>query len=265
MRPSSRGLVRMPWLRIYTALVIAFLYLPLLMVVLFSFNTAAATMFPMRGLTLDWYRAVLSNPVILDAATVSAQVGIVTMLSAGVLGTAAALATRGRSFPGQRLLVPLFRLPLAVPVLILAVTLLTLLTALNIRLSIWTVAIGHTVALVPYVFVIVRTRLVDMDRLIDEAARDLGASPWRTFWLITFPLIRPSIMAAMFIVFAMSFDMFVITLFTIGPQSTLPLVVFAMLRRGIDPSLNAISTLLIVMTTVVLLVASRRARITVAI
>ena len=256
MRPSSRGLVRMPWLRIYTALVIAFLYLPLLMVVLFSFNTAAATMFPMRGLTLDWYRAVLSNPVILDAATVSAQVGIVTMLSAGVLGTAAALATRGRSFPGQRLLVPLFRLPLAVPVLILAVTLLTLLTALNIMLYIWTVAIGHTVALVPYVFVIVRTRLVDMDRLIDEAARDLGASPWRTFWLIT---------SAMFIFFAMSFDMFVITLFTIGPQSTLPLVVFAMLRRGIDPSLNAISTLLIVMTTVVLLVASRRARITVAI
>lgn len=253
--------VHVPWLHIYGVLALLFLYLPLFMVVLFSFNSGASTRFPIQSLTLSWYERALSSEVVLAAVRNSIVVGLGTTVLTAILGTMAALGTVRRRFVGQRYLTGLFMLPLTVPLLIFAVALLTLLSAAGIRLSLWTVVLGHSVALVPYVFAVVRARLQDMDRFVDEAARDLGANAWRAFWAVTFPLIRSAILGAMFLVFALSIDMFVITLFTIGPQSTLPLVVFGMLRRGIDPSLNAISTLLLMLTAIVLIVTSRFARV----
>jgi spermidine/putrescine transport system permease protein len=254
---------RIPWLYLLTAQALLFLFFPILMVMLFSFNEGTTTRFPIRALTLNWYRAALRNQVVLDGLRNSIYVGIGTMLASALLGVPAALAlTRYRvGGRGAAALGSFFILPLAVPVLILAVALLTLLSTLALPLSLATVVIGHTMYCVPLMFLVVTARLRDMDRFIEEAARDLGASRWRTFWEVTLPLIRSSIFGAMLLVFAQSFDMFVITVFTIGPQSTLPLVVWSMLRTGINPSINAISTLLILVTAVILVIASRFTRI----
>jgi spermidine/putrescine transport system permease protein len=254
---------RIPWLYVLTAQALLFLFFPILMVMLFSFNEGTTTRFPIRALTLNWYRAALRNQVVLDGLRNSIYVGIGTMLASALLGVPAALALTRYRVGGRAAaaLGSFFILPLAVPVLILAVALLTLLSTLALPLSLATVVIGHTMYCVPLMFLVVTARLRDMDRFIEEAARDLGASRWRTFWEVTFPLIRSSIFGAMLLVFAQSFDMFVITVFTIGPQSTLPLVVWSMLRTGINPSINAISTLLILVTAVILVVASRFTRI----
>jgi spermidine/putrescine transport system permease protein len=254
---------RIPWLYVLTAQALLFLFFPILMVMLFSFNEGTTTRFPIRALTLNWYRVALRNQVVLDGLRNSVYVGIGTMLASALLGVPAALALTRYRVGGRAAaaLSSFFILPLAVPVLILAVALLTLLSTLALPLSLATVVIGHTMYCVPLMFLVITARLRDMDRFIEEAARDLGASRWRTFWEVTFPLIRSSMFGAMLLVFAQSFDMFVITVFTIGPQSTLPLVVWSMLRTGINPSINAISTLLILVTAVILVVASRFTRI----
>ncbi len=254
---------RFPWLYVFSALGLLFLFLPIVMVILFSFNVGKTTRFPIEGLTLDWYRQVLNNGVIMKAAWASVQVGIGTMLLSALLGVPAALALARYRVRGGSALSAFFTVPLTVPTLILAVALLTLLSTVNMPLSLGTVIVGHTVYCVPLLFLVVRARLLDMDPFLEEASRDLGATGWQTFWKVTFPLIRSSILGAMLLVFAQSFDMFVITLFTIGPQSTLPLVIWGMLRTGINPSLNAISTLLILLTAVVLVIASRFTRLTV--
>jgi spermidine/putrescine transport system permease protein len=254
---------RFPWLYLAGALGMLFLFLPIAMVILFSFNTGTTTRFPIEGLTLDWYDRVLRDEVILSATRASVQVGVGTMLLSALLGVPAALALSRFRFRGRSTLGAFFALPLAVPTLILAVALLTLLSTLKVPLSLGTVIVGHTVYTVPLMFLVVRARLLDMDPFLEESARDLGANGWQTFWKVTFPLIRSSIFGAMLLVFAQSFDMFVITLFTIGPQSTLPLVVWAMLRSGVNPSINAISTILIALTAIILVIASRFTRLTV--
>ena len=254
---------RFPWLYLGGASGLVFLFLPIFMVILFSFNTGRTTRFPIQGLTLDWYDKVLHDGVVLQATRASIEVGIGTMLLSALLGVPAALALTRHRLRGRSLLSALFVLPVAVPTLILAVALLTLLSTLKLPLSLGTVVIGHTVYCVPLMFLIVRARLLDMDRFVEEAARDLGASPWQTFWTVTFPLVRSAIFGAMLLVFAQSFDMFVVTLFTIGPQSTLPLVVWGMVRTGIDPSINAISAILIGLTALMLTIASRFTRLAV--
>src|SRR5581483_8274312 len=196
---------RFPWLYLAGAFGLVFLFLPIFMVILFSFNTGRTTRFPIQGLTLDWYDKVLHDGVVLQATRASIEVGIGTMLLSALLGVPAALALTRHRLRGRSLLSALFVLPVAVPTLILAVALLTLLSTLKLPLSLGTVVIGHTVYCVPLMFLIVRARLLDMDRFVEEAARDLGASPWQTFWTVTFPLVRSAIFGAMLLVFAQSF------------------------------------------------------------
>ena len=254
---------RLPWLYGLAALTIMFLYLPIVMVVLFSFSVDVTTRFPIRGLTLSWYLTAFNTPALLSAARNSVYVAMGTALLTALVATPAALALTRYRFRWRGTLSAFFTVPLALPTLILGVSLLLLFSAMKVRLSLLTVVVGHALYLAPFMFLVIRARLVDMDRFIEEAARDLGASGWRTFWEVTFPLIRSSIVGGMFLVFAQSFDLFVITFLTIGPQSTLPLVVWSMLRTGVNPSINAISTLLLFTSAAMLVIASRFTKITI--
>jgi spermidine/putrescine transport system permease protein len=254
---------RVPWLYGAAGLALAFLYLPIIMVVLFSFSQDVTTRFPIRGLTLAWYVEMLDTEHLLAATQNSLIVAAAAALLTALIATPAALALTRYRFRISGGLTAFFVLPLSLPTLIIAVSLLLMFRATGTQLSLGTVVLGHTVYLIPFTFLVIRARLLDMDRYIEEAARDLGASGWRTFWEVTFPLVRSSIVGAMFLVFAQSFDLFVITLMTIGPQSTLPLVVWSMLRTGVNPSINAISTVLIIVSATLLTLASRFTKITV--
>lgn len=254
---------RFPWLYGLAALTIMFLYLPIVMVVLFSFSVDVTTRFPIRGLTLSWYLTAFNTPALLSAARNSVYVAMGTALLTALVATPAALALTRYRFRWRGILSAFFTVPLALPTLILGVSLLLLFSVMKVRLSLLTVVVGHSLYLAPFMLLVIRARLMDMDRFIEEAARDLGASGWRTFWEVTFPLIRSSIVGGMFLVFAQSFDLFVITFLTIGPQSTLPLVVWSMLRTGVNPSINAISTLLLFTSAAMLVIASRFTKITI--
>ena len=255
---------QIPWASVAGIAAIVFLYLPIVMIVVFSFSEGPSTRFPIRNLTFEGYVTIVQNRVVIDAAWNSLLVAVGTMILAAVLTTPAALGlTRYRS----RFATPLqsiFILPIAIPALILGIAMLTFFAAFDLPLSLWTVILGHTVFAVPFQYLIVRARLQDLDPHIREAARDLGANEWQTFWRVTFPLIRSTIFGGMILVFGISFDEFIIALFTIGPQSTLPLVIWSMLKRGIDaPSLGALMTLLLVATVVILVIASRYTKTTI--
>lgn len=242
----------------YFVVVIAFLYLPLTMIVLFSFNVDATSRFPVRGLTLDWYQRLTQDQAVLSALPNSALVATGTTVVSTLLGTMAALAlARKRVGRITRSVFGLLMMPFVVPNLIIAVALLTLFTVLQARLSLLTVIAGHIVITLPLVVVIVRARLLDMDRFIVEAARDLGAGAWQAFWRVTFPQMRSAVVGSMILTFATSFDHFMISFFTIGAESTLPIVIWARVRSGIDPVVNSTSALLLLTAAVVVVVASR--------
>lgn len=266
-RPFSISSVvrRLPWLYFMAGFTLLFLYLPVVMVMVFSFSTDYTTRFPIRSLTLNWFAMVLANEELLNAARNSLIVAVGTALIAALIGTPAALALTRYRFHAQGTLSAIITMPMTLPTLIVGVALLILFSTAGFKLSLLTVVIGHTVYLLPYTFLIIKARLQDMDRFIEEAARDLGANGWRTFWEITFPLIRSSILGASFLVFSQSFDMFVISFFTIGNQNTLPMVIWSMLRTGVNPSINALSFLMITISALMLVTASRFTRITIEI
>jgi len=151
----------------------------------------------------------------------------------------------------------LFLLPLSLPGLFIGISLLSYYISMGIKLSLGTVIIGHLIYTLPYFFLVASTRLERFDRLLEEAAQDLGCTPWETFWKVNFPIIAPSIIGAATIVFALSFDEFVITFFIIGTQNTLPMMVWSMMRRSIDPRVNAISVILILTSVLLLYLMSK--------
>lgn len=148
-------------------------------------------------------------------------------------------------------------LPMSLPTLLIGISLLSFFAFLSVSRSLLTVIIGHVVYCVPYMLMVVSARLAEFDFSIEEAAMDLGATPLQTFRLVTFPLIRPTVLGAMLLIFAQSFDMFVITFFTIGPQSTLPMVIWSMMRTGINPSLNALGTMILLFSITLLTIAHK--------
>jgi spermidine/putrescine transport system permease protein len=239
-----------PVTSVVLVLAIAFLFVPLLMVVLFSFNAGGSLTFPFRGFTLDWYRQVLSSREFRSAVTASAKVATVTAGVTLITGTLAAYAiTRARSRLRPFVAVLLF-LPLTLPGLFLGLSLLVVFARAEYSLSLTTVAIAHLVYVMPYYLLISVAALQRLDPALEEVGADLGANAWLVFRKVTLPQIWPVLMAAALLAFLLSFDEFIITFFVIGPQSTLPLFIFSSLRRTVDPSINAISTLLLTITLV---------------
>jgi spermidine/putrescine transport system permease protein len=249
--PSSRS----PLTLAVTVVALLFLYLPLAMVLLFSFHETGAVSFPFTGFSLRWYRETLGDEIfrntLWNSTVVAVSVSVVTLL----IGT---MAAYGLSRCAPRLRAPLallFFLPITLPGLFVGIALLVYFARLEIQLSLTTVMIAHFVYVFPYFLLIAKAALDRLDPALEEAAADLGASPWRIFRKVTLPLIWPVLAGATALAFALSFDEFIITFFVIGPDSTLPMFMYSRLHRTVDPSINVISTLLLAITLVLWVVA----------
>jgi spermidine/putrescine transport system permease protein len=237
--------------------VYAFLYVPLAIVVLFSFNDSKLNA-EWVGFTFAWYKTLFADQDMLRAAGNSLLIAVVASLCATVLGTMAGIAMhryRTRVLPFMVLT------PVAMPEILLGVSLLIFfIQVVGTELNLLTVIIAHITFCIGFVAIIVRARLAGMDESIFEAARDLGASPWATFRLVTLPLIMPGVIAGALMAFTLSIDDFVITFFTAGVGvSTLPLQIYSMIKIAVTPEVNAISTLLMVLTLVMIVIAGRLA------
>lgn len=239
----------------HTVLIYLFLYLPILILVVFSFNAARQTAV-WEGFTLDWYRRLAANDRLLGALRNSLLVAGITTAVATLLGTLAALALERYRFRGRGSTGVVLFLPVILPDVVLGAALLTFFGAVGLRLSIWTVVVAHVVFSISYVAIVVRARLAGLDPSLEEAARDLGAGPFETFRRVTLPLILPGVIASALLVFTLSIDDYVVTSFVAGVgATTLPLHIYSMLKLGVTPEVNAVSTLLLA-GTVVLIVAA---------
>jgi spermidine/putrescine transport system permease protein len=238
-------------------LVYLFLYFPIAVLIVFSFNRARQTA-RWEGFTVDWYGNLLQNALILKAVKNSLVVAAITTVVSTVIGTLAALALGRHEFRGRRATQGALFLPIVIPEVVMGAALVTFFGAVELRLSLWTVVLAHIAFSISYVAIVVRARLAGFDRSLEEAALDLGASPLATFFRVTLPLIMPGIVAGALLVFTISIDDYLITSFVAGVgATTLPLQIYSMLKVAVTPEVNAVSTLLILLT-VALIVAAQR-------
>jgi putrescine transport system permease protein len=230
------------------ALGLAFLYLPIAILVIYSFN-ASRLVTVWGGWSLAWYRELLADGAMLESAWVSVRVALISATAATILGTLAAVAlARGGRFRGRLLFSGLVYAPLVMPEVIIGRALLLLFVAVELDRGFWTIAIAHTTVTLCFVAVVVESRLVTFDRSLEEAAMDLGAPPLRSFLTVTLPLIRPAIASGFLLAFTLSLDDLVIASFTTGPgATTLPIRIYSEVRLGVKPEINAICTLMIAM------------------
>jgi len=235
---------RSPFLGTYALLVFAFLYLPILVLILYSFNRSGVGGFPPKEFTLDWYRQVFTDGPLWTSVLNSLLVAAGAVTLSLVLGLLAALALDRVDFPGKSIFRRLVLLPLILPGIITGLSLLMFAVFAGLQLSLLTVFLGHGTALLSVATTELFAGLQKMDRAQEEASLDLGATPWQTFWRITVPNLKLSLIAAGLLIFTLSMDEIAVTFFLIGRDNTLPLEIWARLRRGITPEINAISTLI---------------------
>jgi putrescine transport system permease protein len=236
---------------------LAFLYLPIVLLMLFSFNESRLVTV-WGGFSLKWYGELLRNELLLDAAWVTFRIALVSATLALVLGTLAAIAlARFAGFRGRTLFSGMIFAPLVMPEVITGLSLLLLFVSLNWERGFWTVVVAHTTFSTAYVAVVVQSRLLTFDMMLEEAAMDLGATPLKTFFVITLPVIAPALVSGWLLAFTLSLDDLVIASFTTGPgATTLPMRIYSQVRLGVTPEINAISTVLIGMVTIGLVAAS---------
>lgn len=230
----------------YIVLVIAFLYAPIVVSVLFSFTTSPRLSLPIEGFTLEWYAKAIGNPLFTTALSNSLLFAIVAFFVATAGGVAYAF---GLTRVGPRLrgmLLGLGLAPAVIPLLVIGISLASLFQAMGVQQGILNAMAGHILIALPFVILTMNARLERFDFSVVDAARDLGASPWAAFMGVTFPIIRPAVVGAGLLAIALSLDEFVVTWFTIGSNQTVPVLVWGMMRRGVDPSINALATLILV-------------------
>src|SRR5215468_2528313 len=236
---------------------LAFLYLPIVILVIYSFN-ASRLVTVWGGWSLRWYVELFNDGAMIAAAWMSLRVAVAAATIATVLGTLAAVAlSRGESFRGRTLFSGMLYAPLVMPEVITGLSLLLLFVALNAERGFWTITIAHTTLTMCFVAVVVQSRLTSLDRSLEEAAMDLGCDPVRAFIAVTLPLIAPAIAAGWMLAFTLSLDDLVIASFTTGPGSaTLPIRIYSEVRLGVKPEINAICTLVVAGIAVVIIIAS---------
>jgi spermidine/putrescine transport system permease protein len=245
------------WLRGASLLVFLYLYLPLFVVILYSFSATKVNAWPIKGYTLDWYREMLVDREIRTAVQTSVTVGLIAASVAVVLGTLAAFALDRYQIRGKPILRFCIVLPIVLPGIVTGVAMLTYFSMLGWPLSRWTIIIGHATFCITLVVNNVVARLSQLPTSLDEASADLGATPGKTFWRVTFPLIRPAIIAGAILAFTLSFDEVVVTFFLTGREKTLPLLIWGRLRQGISPEINAVATVIIFVSLAGVLLANR--------
>jgi spermidine/putrescine transport system permease protein len=232
------------WLALHASAVFAFLYLPIAVLILYSFNGQGVGGFPPHHLTLDWYRILFADGAIWDAVLNSLQVALAAMVVSLALGIPAALALDRVQFPGKALFRRLVLLPLILPGIITGISLLMLFNLTSVKLSLLTITLGHGTALISVAATEVFAGLQKLDRAQEEASLDLGANYWQTFWRITVPNLKLPIIGAALLIFTLSMDEIAVSFFLIGRDNTLPLEIWGRLRRGITPEINAVSTII---------------------
>jgi putrescine transport system permease protein len=239
------------------ALGLAFLYLPIAVLVIYSFN-ASRLVAIWGGWSMRWYVELVNDQAMLDSAWISLRIAVLSATAATVLGTLAAIAlTRGRRFRGRVLFTGLVYAPLVMPEVITGLALLLLFVAVEVDRGFWTIVIAHTTLTLCFVTVVVEARLTGFDVSLEEAAMDLGCPPWRTFLTVTLPLIAPAVAAGFMLAFTLSLDDLVIASFMTGPgATTLPIRIYSEVRLGVKPEINAVCTILIALVAAVIVAAS---------
>ena len=251
MRRAGKDIRAIPGLGAFSVAFFVYLYAPLVVLVVFSFNaTRSATVW--GGFSLDWYARAFANDDIQRAALNSLIIAVTATAFATLIATAAALTmARGRSFKGKPAVSGVLMLPLMVPEIVTAVATLTFFTAIGLSLGLGNIILAHTVFCIPFAYLPIRARLQGMDGTLEQAARDLYASEWAALRYVTLPLLAPGILAGAMLAFIISIDDFIITLMVAEAGSTtLPLYVYGMVRVGITPEVNAVSTVLLVISIV---------------
>jgi spermidine/putrescine transport system permease protein len=254
-------MLRLPrWLIAIVALVYLFLHLPIVALVVFSFNESKFGV-EWTGFTTDWYLRLLERPDLLPALQNSLIVGLGSTAISTLLGTLMAIAIARHTFRGKTLMEGFLYVPIVTPEIVVGISSLILFVLLGLPLGLGTIILAHVAFNISFVVVVVLARLQGMDRNLEEAAMILGADEFTTFWRVTVPQLWPGILSGAMLAFTMSFDDYVITSFVTGPTSTtLPMVVYTMVRKNIEPSINAISTIILIVTTVLIVVAERVGR-----
>ncbi|HJQ27788.1 MAG TPA: ABC transporter permease [Rubrobacter sp.] len=257
--PVHKGLAKIPdrALLMFAGLVYLFLYAPILVLIFFSFNSSKSTQV-WTGFSTQWYGELIRDESVLNAFKLSLTVGLTATAIATVIGTLTALALSRHTFRGKTFADSAIYAATVMPEIVVGISLLVFFIAafvpLGIELGIVTIIIAHVAFCISFVTIVVRARLSGMDRSVEEAAQDLGASPVQTFLRVTLPLILPGVMAGALLSFTLSFDDFVITFFVSGVgSSTLPLKIYSMIKFGVSPVINALSTVVMVTTMILIL------------
>lgn len=243
-----------------TGLVFLFMYLPILVIVIFSFSQGRVLSLPIQGWTLDWYGQVLTDQRLQTGLFNSLRVAGVATTIAAILGTLAAIAVQRYRVPGSNLLRSAVVVPILLPGIITGVAMLSFFTKINLPLGLLTIIIGHATFGFPVVFNTVAARVARLPRNLEEAAADLGATPWQAFWQVLFPGLRSALVAGTLLAFTLSFDEIIVTIFLTGQQNTLPMEIWARLRFGITPEINATVTLILLVSVGIVLFSQKLAR-----
>jgi len=242
------------WLSLHSIAVYAFLYLPIVTLIVYSFNGAGVGGFPPRNLTLNWYRILWQDDPIWVSVQNSLMVAAAAVAIALGFGIPAALALDRVDFPGKAIFRRLALLPLILPGIITGLSILMLVNIAKVNLSLWTIILGHGTALISVATTEVFAGLQKLDRAQEEASLDLGANYWQTFWRVTLPNLKLPIIGAALLIFTLSMDEIPVTFFLFGRENTLPLEIWGRLRRGITPEINAISTIIFVFSLIAIVI-----------
>lgn len=269
---------RSPWLVLVSSLVYVFLYAPIVVLVVFAFNDSRTNVV-FEGVVnrgpcgpFYWFCQLFQNGEVLSAAQNTMTIALISTVFATIIGTMAALALSRFAFPAKTFSEVSLYIPIVIPEIVMGIGILVLFSAIfrflntalglegdqRLSLSLWTVIVSHMAFSIPFVTLVVRARLQGFDKAVEEAAMDLGANEWTTFWRVTLPMIAPGVLAGAMLAFTLSLDDFVITFFTNGPgATTLPIYVYGLLRRVITPEVNALSTVWIALVLIVLVISQR--------
>ena len=248
MNAGSTPFDRPRFLRLYSAAIYLFLFVPIAVVILFSFNSVKSLQ-SFQGFSLEWYRDFLQDETLRESLFVSLRIALITMVCATILGTALAIGlvrARTRWSPAANILM---LIPLVTPEIVAGISALLIFSQLGVQLSFWTIVLAHITFSISYVTVVVRGRLASMGDEVEQAAMDLGATRWQAVRLVLLPELWPAIVAAGLLTFALSFDDFVLSFFTTGEDTQpLPVRIWSAIRFGVSPTINAIGTLMMVVS-----------------
>lgn len=240
-------------LRVYTLLYLLFLYAPILLLPLFAFNSGTIIAFPLQGFTIDWFAQMWENATLRRALTNSLIIAVSASVMATCLAIFAARASTGFRFPAKGSIFGFIMLPMVLPEIIVAMSLLVVLLGIGVQLSVFTVILGHTLICMPYGIAILSTAFSSLDKSLEEAAYDLGETKWGAFRLITLPLVLPGVISSLLISFTISLDEFIIAFFLAGSEPTLPTYIFSQLRFPKQiPTIMALGTVLVVLSIILL-------------